>query len=120
VPANIDFVIKRSVNMFKPEELANELCCDCVDRPMEECCCGCLKKAIYNQYNEMNNELYKNNNMTGQEKIEEAIKLLENNGYIVKMFTKRMQLDADECERMEEKDEEKDCCGCSCNMCIVQ
>lgn len=57
--------------MFKPEELASELCCDCIDKPMDECDCGCLRKAIYNQYNEMKEKLERKENvMTEIEKIE--------------------------------------------------
>jgi len=53
-------------------------------------------------------------------KINEAIELLRENDYIVKKFTSRMQKDVDECKASEESGEEKDCMGCSCNMCIIQ
>jgi hypothetical protein len=52
-----------------------------------------------------------------EDKIKEAIALLEQNGYIVKKITKRMQEDSKECEQ---SDEEKDCCSCSCSICIMQ
>ena len=40
-----------------------------------------------------------------EEKINEAIKLLKANGYIVKKWTKSMKKDADECCKMEEHGE---------------
>ena len=40
--------------------------------------------------------------------IEQAIKLLQKNGYIVKKWTSAMEKDAKECE------------GCACSMCIAQ
>lgn len=54
------------------------------------------------------------------EEIKNAIKLLKNNGYIVKKWTRSMEEDANECEEMEEKGMSKDCCGCSCYVCLMQ
>lgn len=36
----------------KLETYARELCLECPDAPMEECLCGCMKKAIYNALSE--------------------------------------------------------------------
>jgi len=52
-----------------------------------------------------------------EDKIKEAIKLLDQNGYVVKKITKTMQEDADKCEAM---DFEGDCMGCSCSVCLMQ
>lgn len=54
------------------------------------------------------------------DRIEEAIKLLRQNGYIIKKWTKRMEDDANECVVMEEQNKEKDCCGCACSICLMQ
>lgn len=48
-----------------------------------------------------------------KEKIDEAKKLLEDNGYVVVKLTKRQLEDSKKCEDMV-------CVGCSCNVCIVQ
>lgn len=45
---------------------------------------------------------------------------LKRHGYIVLKYTKAMKKDADECEAMEEKGKSKDCCSCSCSVCLVQ
>lgn len=55
-----------------------------------------------------------------EDKIKEAIKLLRDNGYIVKKWTPAMNRDADECERMDIEGKSKDCIGCSCNVCLIQ
>lgn len=55
-----------------------------------------------------------------EDKIMEAIRLLHANNYIVKKFTKSMEKDAKECERMEAEGRQKDCCGCACNICLPQ
>ena len=55
-----------------------------------------------------------------EEKIANAKKLLTENGYIVKKWTRSMEEDANECEDMEEKGLEKDCCYCSCSVCLIQ
>lgn len=55
-----------------------------------------------------------------EEEIKKAKKLLVENGYIVKKWTRSMEEDANECEEMEEKGLEKDCCGCSCSVCLMQ
>ena len=52
-----------------------------------------------------------------ENKIEEAIKLLHENGYVVKKMTKEMQEDADKCE---EQGYKGDCMGCSCSVCLMQ
>ncbi len=52
-----------------------------------------------------------------EEKIEEAIKFLQENGYIVTKFTKAMERDSDKCEAC---DFEGDCSACACSICIVQ
>lgn len=49
--------------------------------------------------------------------IKQAIKLLRENGYIVKRFTPSMRRASDECEA---SGWEMDCCGCPCNICIIQ
>ena len=54
------------------------------------------------------------------EEIEQAIKLLQKNGYIVKKWTSAMEKDAKECEEMSESGKDKDCVGCACSMCIAQ
>lgn len=54
------------------------------------------------------------------EDIGKARNLLENNGYVVKKWTRSMELDANECEEMESNGKSKDCCGCSCSVCLVQ
>ena len=55
-----------------------------------------------------------------EEEIAKAKKLLVENGYIVKKWTHSMEEDANECEDMEEKGLEKDCCSCSCSVCLMQ
>ena len=55
-----------------------------------------------------------------EEKIKDAIKLLRANEYIVKKWTPAMKHDADECERMDDEGESKDCCGCACSVCLAQ
>lgn len=54
------------------------------------------------------------------DRIEEAIKFLRQNGYIIKKWTKRMEDDANECAAMDEQNEEKDCCDCACSVCLMQ
>ena len=55
-----------------------------------------------------------------EEYIVKAIKLLRDNGYIVKKWTPEMERDADECEQMELDGKNKNCCGCSCGVCLIQ
>ena len=55
-----------------------------------------------------------------QEQINQAIKLLNENGYIVKKWTKAMDEDAKECEYMANEGLDKDCCGCACSVCLCQ
>ncbi|MDV3426312.1 MAG: hypothetical protein LIR50_03850 [Bacillota bacterium] len=49
-----------------------------------------------------------------------AINLLQKQGYFVKKINKEMNKDIDECIVADEEGEPKDCCGCSCNICILQ
>lgn len=35
-------------------------------------------------------------------------------------MNKQQLKDSDECIRMEENGQTKDCCGCSCNVCLLQ
>lgn len=55
-----------------------------------------------------------------ENEIENAKKLLKSNGYIVKKWTRSMERDANECVEMDEHGESKDCCGCSCSVCLMQ
>ena len=52
--------------------------------------------------------------------IKEAIALLRKNDYIVRKITKDMAEDSNECEKMSDTGDYKDCGGCSCNVCIMQ
>lgn len=52
-----------------------------------------------------------------ENQINEAIKLLRENGYIVKKFTDRMQKGSAKCEKL---DGDGDCLSCPCSICIVQ
>lgn len=54
------------------------------------------------------------------DEIAKAKKLLVKNGYIVKKWTHSMEEDANECVGMEGKGQQKDCCGCSCSVCLMQ
>ena len=65
---------------------------------------------------------YKCKDTIGEEddEVEKAIKLLKKNGYIIKKWTKSMEMDANECAEMEEKGISKDCCDCSCSVCLMQ
>lgn len=51
-----------------------------------------------------------------EDKIKEAIKLLKTNNYIVIKCTKQMNEDMNSCEKSSGS---KDCCGCSCSICIM-
>ena len=51
------------------------------------------------------------------EKIKEAIRLLRDNGYVVKKLSKTQKQDADECESCGFNG---DCSSCSCSICIIQ
>ena len=55
-----------------------------------------------------------------EEEITKAKQLLKKNGYVVKKWTRSMNQDADECVEMKEHGEQKDCCGCSCSVCLMQ
>lgn len=52
-----------------------------------------------------------------EEKIKEAINLLQENGYVVTKLTKAMERDSDRCEAC---GFESDCSSCACSICIVQ
>lgn len=52
-----------------------------------------------------------------EKELENALKIVRDNGYIYKKWTIEMEKDAQECE---ESDCSKDCAECSCNMCISQ
>lgn len=54
------------------------------------------------------------------EEIKKAKKLLIENGYVVKKLTRSMELDANKCVEMEEHGQSKDCCGCTCSVCLMQ
>lgn len=54
------------------------------------------------------------------EEIMKAITLLKKNNYVIKKWTPNMESDADECEAMEAEGLSKDCCGCSCSVCLIQ
>lgn len=36
------------------------------------------------------------------------------------MLNKKQKLDSKECEKLEMEDKDKDCMGCSCNVCLAQ
>lgn len=55
-------------------------------------------------------------NTDKNEKIEKAMALLHENGYIVIKLTKEMEEDSDKCEACGGGD----CLACSCSMCVVQ
>lgn len=61
-----------------------------------------------------------NDNKNEIDEIEQAKLLLKRNGYVVKKWTRSMEQDLKECEEMEEKGQLKDCCGCSCSLCLAQ
>ncbi len=52
--------------------------------------------------------------------VDQCILHLRRNGYIVKKWTKNMQVDSDECVELDEKGKSKDCGGCSCSVCLMQ
>lgn len=51
------------------------------------------------------------------DKIKVAIKIIRDNNYIIIKMTKQIDKDADECANCIGGD--KDCCGCSCNICVI-
>lgn len=57
---------------------------------------------------------------TKAEEIAKAKRLLAENGYVVKKWTRSMEEDANECVEMAEQGMCKDCCGCSCSVCLMQ
>lgn len=54
------------------------------------------------------------------EEIAKVKRLLAENGYAVKKWTRSMEEDANECVEMAEQGMNKDCCGCSCSICLMQ
>ena len=52
-----------------------------------------------------------------EDKIQEAKKLLRENGYVIIKLTQAMKDDLDECDRSEG---DKDCSSCSCSICIAE
>jgi hypothetical protein len=52
--------------------------------------------------------------------IKDAIKLLRNNGYIVKELTTQQEKDCKQCEEMSENGEDMECFECACSICICQ
>ena len=52
--------------------------------------------------------------------VKRCIAHLERHGYIALEFTKGMKKDAEECEAIDVNGGTKDCCGCSCSVCLVQ
>lgn len=52
--------------------------------------------------------------------LQKAKELLRANGYIVTKITDQMNKDADECVEMMENGQDKECFGCSCNICTFQ
>lgn len=63
--------------------------------------------------------IFKEENIMNEE-IKKAKKLLIENGYVVKKLTRSMELDANKCVEMEEHGQSKDCCGCTCSVCLMQ
>lgn len=55
-----------------------------------------------------------------QDSIDRCILHLRRNGYVVKKWTKTMQVDSDECVALDEKGKSKDCLGCACSVCLIQ
>ncbi|MBU5439482.1 hypothetical protein KQI42_15815 [Tissierella sp. MSJ-40] len=53
-----------------------------------------------------------------EDKIEESIKFLEENNYIIIKRTKKMFEDMEECEEMQVNGIYKECLNCSCNICV--
>lgn len=54
-----------------------------------------------------------------EDKISEAIKLLQENGYIVKRLTKSQITDSKKCDEYNMRGEDMDCTECSCSCCIL-
>jgi len=71
-----------------------------------------LSDAKYDRQTIKSNELKQN--------IQNAIKLLRENGYEIIKITKEMHKDMDECVEADESRHPKDCCGCSCSICLMQ
>lgn len=58
--------------------------------------------------------------MNDTDKIKNAIQLLKNNGFKIIKLSERMQKDMKECNEMNSIGKDKECLGCSCNICIMQ
>jgi hypothetical protein len=52
--------------------------------------------------------------------IKNAIKILQNEGFKVIKLSERMKKDIKECNEMNSIGKDKDCLGCSCNICLMQ
>lgn len=53
------------------------------------------------------------------EEVRKAIKLLKENGYVVKKLNKYQIEDAKKCDEYDAKGKDMDCNLCSCNCCIM-
>ncbi|MFC0903673.1 hypothetical protein ACFHWD_03090 [Clostridium sp. MT-14] len=58
--------------------------------------------------------------MDQKQDIQNAIELLRKNGYKIIKITKGMNKAMDECIEADESGYPKDCCVCSCNICLMQ
>ena len=54
------------------------------------------------------------------DKILESIKLLKENGYVVKKLTKGQIADSNKCDEYNMRGEDMDCTSCRCSCCIMQ
>jgi hypothetical protein len=54
------------------------------------------------------------------EELKQAIKLVRENGYIVKKVTEGMKRDCDKCQEMSENGEDMECFECAYSICIMQ
>jgi len=52
--------------------------------------------------------------------IDNAVKLLRDNGYAVKKLTNSMKKDSQKCAELSAKGKEMECFGCACSICIAQ
>lgn len=53
------------------------------------------------------------------DELSKAMKLLRENGYLIIRYSKQMQKDAEECMKMMDNGEQKECWGCSCSKCVT-
>lgn len=52
--------------------------------------------------------------------IQKAIKLLQDNDYVVRKITPAMKRDVQQCAEFGESGGDMECCACACSMCIMQ